>query len=384
MKVLLEGFRLARQQDTGGVDSYWRKLLPRLLDQAGDDVQFKILSAFLKPSRARALEPYRRAGAVLRHWWAAPQWLEAAGRIGLRAEWLAGGHDLVHAVEPVWKLRGRARVVVTLHDLMYHHCPQFLDPRWVARLENGTIELARRAAYWICVSAHSRDDLVREFSIPRGRTAVVHHGVDASFHSAGDDPASAADARGQLGLGARPYLLFLGSVEPKKNLGVLLDAYGAALERGLQADLVVAGRAGWRSELVTNAAAAAPALRERVRFLGFVDQDLLPGLVAGARALVLPSRYEGFGMPVLEAMAAGTPVLCSHRGALPEVAGGAARLFDPDDDDGLAGLLQEIDQDAALRDTLRAAGRERARPFTWERCAGETLQAYRNALELPA
>ncbi|RMH05280.1 MAG: glycosyltransferase family 1 protein [Planctomycetota bacterium] len=230
-----------------------------------------------------------------------------------------------------------------------------------------------RACYWICDSAFARDDLVRTCSVPPGRTAVVPLGVDERFRRAGQE----RDLEGDR-------FLFLGSVEPKKNLPVLLEALALAAERGLRTGLDVAGRAGWGSRDVRRAAERHPVLAERVRFLGFVPDAALPGLVAGALALVLPSRYEGFGMPVLEAMAAGTPVLCSDRGALPEVAGGAARLFDADDAEGLADLLLRIEEDRELRADLRAAGLARSAAFTWEACARGTLEAYRRALALPA
>ncbi len=384
MRVLLEGFGLARTRDTGGVDSYWRNLVPRLLDLAREDpgLHLGVLSAFLNPFRVRTLLPYRRRGASLHHWWLPPQLLGSLGRRRLPLEFFAGTHDLVHAVEPVWPFRSRGRLVVTCHDLMYRHHPQYLDPRWVRRLEEGTREAQRRATLWICVSEHTREDLIRHYHVPRGRTRVVYHGVDASFREAGLDSGAVEAVRAKRHLD-KPYLLFLGSVEPKKNLRVLLRAYAHALRLGIGSELVVAGRAGWRSETVRRAVEEAPELRDRVRFTGFVDQEDLPGLVGGARALVLPSRYEGFGMPVLEAMAAGTPVLCSDRGALPEVAGGAALHFDADDEEALAGLLARIDGDDGLWEDLRRRGLERAAPFTWERCARETLEAWKHALSLP-
>ncbi len=378
MRVLLEASELARSRDLGGVQSYWRQLVPALLDEAGAEDQFLLLSAFLNPRRVAAMEAYRRRGAVLRHWWADPRWIQALGRRGCRAEWFAGPHDLIHAPEPCWSLPGRGRLVVTCHDLMFHHHPQYLAPGWSDRLLRGMERARSQAAFWICDSAFTRDDLVDAYGVSPGRTAVVHLGVDERFRRLGE---AAGGEGAEAGEAAR--FLFLGSVEPKKNLGLLLEALGLAAERGLRASLDIAGRAGWENELVRRAVDSRPELRDRVRFLGFVADAELPGLVASARALVLPSRFEGFGMPVVEAMAAGTPVLCSDRGSLPEVAGGAARHFHPDDAEGLAELLLELEQDAQLRQEMRQAGRRRADDFSWSRCARETLAAYRRTLELP-
>lgn len=385
MRVLLEGHRLTKTRDFGGIDSYWLRLVPELLGLEDPELRLVLLTAFLRSGRRAAVAPLQDRGATLRHWWAAPEWLYAARRIGARFEWFAGAHDLLHLPEPALPLRSDGRVVVTAHDLMYVHHPQFLHPRWTERLLRGTEALAARADLWICVSEHTRDDLVRLYGVARGRTVVVPHGVDGSFAAAAGDVARARAVAERLGLGGAPYFLFVGSVEPKKNLPALLEAYGRACARGgLRARLAIAGRAAWGMPEADAALAAHPALRERVRFLGFVAQEDLPPLIAGARALALPSRYEGFGMPVLEAMAAGAPVACSDRGALPEVAGGAALLHDPDDLDGIAEQLARLDADDALCEDLRARGRARAAPFTWRRCAEATRDAYRMALALPA
>lgn len=383
MKILLEGHRLARVHNFGGIDSYWHKLVPELLRLNDLDLQFTLFSAFLNPKHGAGLKAFRAQGARIQHWWSSPDWLEKLKPMGASLEWFCGSQDLVHAPEPVWKLPTRARLVTTAHDLMYLHHPQFLDPRWVARLQEGTEDLASKAAYWICVSEHTRTDLVRHYGVPHGRTCVVYHGIEEPFRTVMERPADIARVRGQFGLQDKPYFLFLGSVEPKKNLPVLLKAYALALEKGLQSDLAVAGRAGWKAESVRELADANPALKERVRFLGFIEQDDLPPLVAGAHAMVLPSRYEGFGMPVIEAMAAGTVVACSDRGALPEVAAGAAELFDADDVEGLAALLLRIDEDEQLCENLRARGLEHSASFSWQRCAAEHVAAYRQAMSLP-
>jgi glycosyltransferase involved in cell wall biosynthesis len=185
-----------------------------------------------------------------------------------------------------------------------------------------------------------------------------------------------------LQLSERQYFLFIGSIEAKKNVELLLRAFGMALSAGLNADLVIGGRAGWKSELVKEVVAELPQLKERVKFLGFVEQQNIAPLVAGARALVLPSRYEGFGMPIVEAMAAGTPVLCSNRGALPEVAGDAAQLFNADDVEKLKSLIEQLDADDGMFEKMRQAGLVRAQNFSWQKCADETFSAYRETIAL--
>lgn len=383
MRVLLEGYRLTKIHNLGGIDALWRNLTFQLLHLAPPENQFVILSAFLKRKHTATLHEFRTLGAELRHWWAAPQWLDRLGRFGMKAEWLAGTHDIVHIPEPVWHFRGKGRLVVNFNDVMYRLFPQYLEPEWVDRLERGTQDLVQRATYWLCISEHTRDQLIEHYGVPRGRTGVITLGVEDAFHGAGDDEDAVKTVRNKFKLLNKPYFLFLGSVEPKKNLSVLLDAFALALNKGLRAELAVAGRAGLRSELVRDKVAQSPQLKNNVKFLGFVDQEDLPYLLGGARTMVLPSRYEGFGIPVVESMAAGTPVFCSDRGAMPEVAGGAAKLFDPDDVEGLAELMLNIDADQQLWETLRAGGLQRARQFTWQQCALDTLEGYRRALELP-
>jgi glycosyltransferase involved in cell wall biosynthesis len=379
MKILLEGHRLARTTNFGGIDSYWHNLVPELLRVCPEDMQFSLFTAFLNPKNVAFVERLRRQGANPQHWWLSPDWIQATARWGAHLEWFTGKHDLVHVPEPVFDLPTQGRLVVTSHDLMYLHYPQFLNPAWVARLQRGTQSLAHRASYWICVSEHTRTDLVKHYGVPHGRTCVVHHGIEERFRHAGQDESAVQRVRSKLGLTKRPYFLFVGSVEPKKNLPMLLRAFGLALESGLQADLAVAGRAGWQAAEVSEVAASLPILREHLHFLGFIDQEDLPPLLGGAKAMVTPSRYEGFGMPLIEAMAAGTVVLSSNRGALPEVGGDAAQFFDPDDIDGLAQLLLRIEGDLALGENLRARGLQRAADFSWTKCAQQTLAAYRNA-----
>jgi glycosyltransferase involved in cell wall biosynthesis len=276
-------------------------------------------------------------------------------------------------------LRPAPRTVVTVHDLAMVLLPETFGARRARYKTAMTVGAVRRASLVIADSGSTRDDLVAELGVDPARVRVVPLGVEPRFAAADDAAASAA--AGALGLPAA-YLLYVGRLEPRKNLPVLVDAYAEARRRhGVTVPLVVAGARSWLDEDLPARAAAA-GVGEHVRFIGHVADELLPGLLHGAIAVVYPSRYEGFGLPVLEAMAAGTPVVTSTVSSLPEVAGNAALFVDPDDVPGLAEALGRLEADAGLRSRLSDAGRARAAGFTWERTASETVAVYLEAAAL--
>lgn len=266
----------------------------------------------------------------------------------------------------------RTRTVVTIHDLGYLHFPAMHTRAHRLYLRLSTVWSARAASHVIAISAATRDDLVRYARIAPDKISVIYHGLAPRFQPAPSAEIAAVQAKYDL---HAPHFLYVGTVQPRKNLERLIEAFAQVLRTQHLApntQLVIAGKRGWLSEGIERRAAAL-GIADRVRFTGYVDDADLPALLSGALAFTLPSLYEGFGMPVLEAMACGAPVLTSTTSALPEIADGAALLVDPTNTTAIAEALARLASDATLRETLRARGLQRAAMFTWEQCARATL-----------
>jgi glycosyltransferase involved in cell wall biosynthesis len=228
----------------------------------------------------------------------------------------------------------------------------------------------------IVPSTAAAEDVVHYLQVERERVRVIPMGCEARFQPVGD-PGRAAALRRRYDLPAR-YILFVGTLEPRKNVNILLQAFAQVSAETARDDLalVIAGGNGWGGEDYL-ATAKALKLQGRVRFTGFVADDDLPDLYRGALLFVYPSLYEGFGLPVLEAMACGTPVITSNRTSLPEVAGGAALLVDPTRPEALVEAMISLMHDGELYRELRAKGLARARAFTWNAVAEQTVAIYR-------
>jgi glycosyltransferase involved in cell wall biosynthesis len=292
--------------------------------------------------------------------------------------------DLLH-VNYVAPPLGTCPHVVTVHDISFERYPRFFSPRdrWMLRaLVPFTM---RRAARVITVSQHARQEIIGRYRLPADRVAVTYEAAAAQFRPVTDLAALAA-VRARYGLGER-YLLALGNLQPRKNLARLVDAYADLRRAGrgspsgdrlADVQLVLAGQAQWReSELYAKMRQSG--LEQEVRFPGYVEEADLPALYSGALAFVYPSLYEGFGLPPLEAMACGAPVICSNAASLPEVVGDAALLVAPTDTSALAVALAQVVNQPGLAAELAAKGLRRAAQFTWQKCAAETLAVYRAA-----
>jgi glycosyltransferase involved in cell wall biosynthesis len=279
------------------------------------------------------------------------------------------GADVAHFTNYTAPLRLDLPYLVTVHDMSLALLPWCYT--WKMRLIVPRVlpRVARRARLVLTPSTATRDDVVRLLRIDPGRVRVIPHAAPRGF----DPPDPSGDA------GGAPYFLFVGNLEPRKNLARALRAFERVAPSLPDHRFVVAGAPGWKYQDVLREAAR-PGLAGRVELRGYVPEDELPALYRNATAFVYPSLYEGFGMPVIEAMACGTPVLTSNVSALPELAEGAALLVDPLDETALAEAMHALGTDAALRRRLHAAGPARAARYSWERTCDLTLEAYREAV----
>jgi glycosyltransferase involved in cell wall biosynthesis len=270
------------------------------------------------------------------------------------------GTQVFHAGNLVRKRPGRARLTATVHDLTSWIMPE-VHTQATARADQAFAEqILKRADGLIAVSENTRQDAIRMLGINPARIRTIHSGVAAAYFDAPPQKR------------ARPYVLFVGTVEPRKNLETLLDAWRSVKpEIREHFDLVIAGPEGWDSS------GTMARVRQEATYLGYVAEAELPGLVAGAALFVYPSLYEGFGFPVVQAMAANVPVLSSRTSCLPEIAGDAAAYVDPRSPSEMAAQLTRLLESPEERLQLARIGRVRAECYRWERCARESLAFFR-------
>ncbi len=282
--------------------------------------------------------------------------------------------DLIHGPVFVAPLLAPCPAVITIHDLSFMRFPHLFRPANRLYLTVMTRLSARRARRLIAVSAYTAAETNRLLGVEAERIDVVYHGVESRFHPRASSEIAAF--RQRKGLPER-FVLFVGTLEPRKNLVRLVEAF--ARVRDERTCLVLAGGKGWLyAELLARIEALG--LSNKILFPGYIANDELPWWYNAAIALAYPSLYEGFGLPVLEAQACGTPVLTSNASSLPEAAGDAALMVDPYDVDALASALSRLLTEIPLRHELRERGLVHAQQFSWPRTAQETARVYRHAL----
>ena len=274
---------------------------------------------------------------------------------------LLGRTDVFHAGNLVRQTPGKARLTATIHDLTSWIMPEVHTESTLRADRTFEERILKRADGLIAVSENTRQDAIRLLGIKPEKIRTIHSGVAEEYF----------DARPSQR--AKPYVLFVGTVEPRKNLNTLLDAW-----RSLRPDLrerfelVIAGPEGW------NSSATMARIRQEATYLGYVPEAEMPGLVAGASLFVYPSLYEGFGFPLVQAMAANVPVIVSRTSCLPEIAGDGAAFFDPLSPADLASQLTRFLDSPEERSKFAQLGRARAECYRWERCARESLEFFRD------
>lgn len=359
--------------ETGGMEVYARELIPALLSQAPPGTRF---TAFVNREAALAVGEWRELLPTV------PVPVRARDRL----QWVLGeqtllvhlarqaGVGLVHSLASTAPLWGPFRRVTTVHDLIYARYPEAHSGLRDMGMKALVPAAVRRSHRVIADSQSTREDLISLLGADPGRVDVVPLGLGASQRST---PLAESEVRERFALGSRTVLLSLSAKRPHKNLAVLISAL-ARIDPPKRPLLVLPGYPTWHEQELRERASSA-GVEGDVRFLAWASAEELEGLWALARGFVFPSLYEGFGMPVLEAMARGVPVACSNASSLPEVAGDAALLFDPGDEREIAVCIQRLLEDPDEASRLRRAGRERAAQFTWERTARLTLDSYARA-----
>ena len=372
MKRIALDYTAAYEQG-GGIGRYVREIVAALARQPAEFDYRLFVSGVTsdKPLPPHPAPHFTWKPTRLSPLWMARIWGRA--RIPLPVEWFTGRVDLYHATDfvlpPVM-----ARSLLTVHDLSFVRVPEAAPPTLKAYLDVVVPRSVRRADHVLADSQATKDDLIELYSTPAEKITVLLSGVDARFQ-----PTENPKVREKYGIPQRPYIFSVGTVQPRKNYARLIHALAALRGRGVDVVLVIAGGKGWLEDPI-YAAIEEAGVSDYVHFIGFADDADLPALYTEALITALPSLYEGFGIPVLESMACGTPVLTSNVSSLPEVAGDAAITVDPNDLDAIVDGLQRLVDDERLRSTLIERGLARAKQFTWDRSAQQLRDIYTRML----
>jgi glycosyltransferase involved in cell wall biosynthesis len=370
MKICVDAQSAIAQH--AGVGRYTR-ILVEYLDRRESEHELS-LCYFDFRRRARAI-PVQKATTKVVRWCPGALAEQAWKRVNFPPyEWFAGKADLFHFPNFTMPPLHSGKSIVTIHDMSFARYPQFAEEKNLRNLNARIPDTAARADAIITISNFSAGEIESLLHVPREKIHPIPLGISQDFARASDADIAAAQKR--LGL-TRPYLLFVGTIEPRKNISFLVDVFDQLTD--FDGDLVLVGRPGWKSEATMARIAASPH-RDRIRLLDSVGDADLSAVYSGAALFVIPSHYEGFGFPPLEAMACGTPVVSSTGGSLPEVLGSAACIVEgfeaPDWCESISALLS----DSTRRGQLVEAGYARARSFQWDTTAEQTWALYEKVL----
>jgi glycosyltransferase involved in cell wall biosynthesis len=357
MRILVDATPLLLR--SAGVKTYTYHWIQHLLEQARNEqiLTFPHIRKLTALNHERSMLPGVRTFSHL-------AWLFAGNGVPVLRNWGMPGADVFHASTLIRNPPRTSRLTATIHDMTCRLMPELHTPANRKADESFTKNILQRAARLIAVSENTKADAVRLAGLDPERIEVIYSGVPEVYFGAQPRPA------------LRPYVLFVGTIEPRKNIDTLLDAWQSCRAQS-EFDLVIAGASGWAGEKTLARLMSKP---KGVRYLGYVPEDELPGLTAGASAFVYPSLYEGFGFPVAQAMAAGVPVITSNTSCLPEIAGGGALLVDPRSAAEIRGAMDKLLSSPELQQELGTAGMARARDeYRWSVCARKSLEFFHRA-----
>jgi glycosyltransferase involved in cell wall biosynthesis len=370
MKITLFADRLGRRKPTG-IGLYIARLL-QYLPIVAPDIHFTAAACHENPLPAIELRPnlsyFCVPGARCLNYLL---WSFSLPSL----DWIIRTGDLVHALVPI-PIGTRKPLVVTVHDLSPILCPTHytLVSRLVFRI--GMHQAITKARHLIADSHHTANDLRTLFNVPPERISVIYLGIDTGEVTVTYERYTELQQKYHL---PGRFVFFIGTITYRKNLIVLVKAFARIAGEFPDVHLVLAGNNGLGADII-KATVRDAGLESRIHFPGYIPREDALALMAMAEAFVFPSVYEGFGMPPLEAMAQGTPVVACRGGAIPEIVGDAALLSDPNDIEGLATNLRAVLTDKELASYLRQVGKERVRLFSWEKMARETVEVYRRVL----
>ena len=355
-----------------GIGRYTRGLVAALAERDREN-RYVVFSAGADPPGTAWPENFRRRALPLTDRHLAILWQRL--RLPLPVECVTGRLDLFHSPDFVLPPVRRARTVLTVHDLSFMRYPECSSPPLLRYLMDAVPRSVRRADAILADSESTRHDVIELLGVPAERVFVIYPGAESRFAPGPADDAETAAVLARYGI-RRPYIFSVGTVQPRKNYARLIQAYAALRrERRLPHELVISGGRGWLTEEV-DAAIASVGPEAPVRMVGFAADADLPALYRAADLFAFPSLYEGFGIPILEALGCGTPVVAGNASSLPEAAGDAALLVDPFDVAALADAMGRLLDDSTLRHTLRARGLEQVRRFRWDESAARLLDVY--------
>ncbi|MCK4649383.1 glycosyltransferase family 4 protein [bacterium] len=360
-----------------GIGKYTYNLV-REIAKLDRENEYLLYSFFLKPFSSNikeiakshpnfSLKASRIPGRLMRFFW---------DYLKIPIEPFLGKVDVLHVTDYLMPQVRKAKLVVTIHDVTPLSLPQYHNRYTRTYIRNKLLSIAERADRIIAVSENTKRDIMSSLSIPESKIKVIYEAIDESYHPI-EDIKFLDRIRKRYTLPDK-FILHVGTIEPRKNITRLIKAFATLKKmKSLKHKLVIAGQKGWRYDDIFREVKDLD-LESEVIFIGYVSEEDLPGLYNAAQVFVYPSLYEGFGLAPLEAMACGTPVICSNTSSLPEVVGDAANVVDPYNTDEMARAIGEVLTDGKLRQEMGAKGLKRASLFSWKKAARETLSVYRD------